>query len=87
MARRHGHSDEQILHALRRAESGQQVVEVRRQLGEEHLKRKRLVADLTIDRHLLPEIVRKKLRGLGSDVSWLAGPTWSQRSVNVGRRG
>ncbi len=33
MARRRGHTDEQILHALRQAEGGEKVVEVCRQLG------------------------------------------------------
>jgi putative transposase len=32
-----------------------------RQLREENGKLKRLVADLSLDRHLLQEIVRKKL--------------------------
>jgi putative transposase len=32
-----------------------------RQLREENAKLKRLVADLSLDRHLLQEIVRKKL--------------------------
>jgi putative transposase len=39
------------------------VAEVRelRQLREENSKRKRLVADLTLDKHILTEIVRKKV--------------------------
>jgi putative transposase len=32
-----------------------------RQLREENTKLKRLVADLSLDRHMLQEIVRKKL--------------------------
>jgi putative transposase len=32
-----------------------------RQLREENAKLKRLVADLSLDRHMLQEIVRKKL--------------------------
>jgi putative transposase len=32
-----------------------------RQLREENAKLKRLVADLSLDRHVLQEIVRKKL--------------------------
>jgi putative transposase len=35
-----------------------------RQLREENTKLKRLVADLSLDRHMLQEIVRKKLYGL-----------------------
>ena len=89
MARRRGHTDEQILAALRQAESGTTVAEVCRQVGiaeqtcsvwkrnyaglglselrelrqlrEENTKLKRLLADLSLDRHMLQEIVRKKL--------------------------
>jgi len=89
MARRRGHTEEQILAALRQAESGTTVAEVcrhvgiaeqtfyvwkrnyaglglselreLRQLREENTKLKRLVADLSLDRHMLQEIVRKKL--------------------------
>jgi putative transposase len=89
MARRQGHTEEQILAALRHAESGTTVTEVcrdvgiseqtfyvwkrkyaglglselreLRQLREENTKLKRLVADLSLDRHMLHEIVRKKL--------------------------
>ena len=89
MVRRRGHTDEQILAALRHAEGGTAVVEVCRQMGiaeqtfytwkrkygelglsvvrelrqlrEENTKLKRLVADLLLDRHMLQEIVRKKL--------------------------
>ncbi|UVT19680.1 MAG: IS3 family transposase [Nitrospira sp.] len=88
MARRGGHTEEQILAALRQAEGGTTVVEVCRQVGiteqtfytwkrkyaglglselrelrqlrEENTKLKRLVADLSLDRHMLQEIVRKK---------------------------
>jgi len=86
---RKGHTDEQILQALRQAEGGEKVAEVCRKLGiseqtfytwkrkyagmglselrelrqlrEENGKLKRLVADLSLDRHMLQEIVRKKL--------------------------
>ena len=89
MARRRGHTEEQIWAALRDAEAGTTVVEVCRQIGsteptfytwkrqyaglglselrelrqlrEENTKLKRLVADLSLDRHMLQEIVRKKL--------------------------
>ena len=89
MARRRGHPEEQILVALRQAESGPTVAEIcrtvgiseqpfyvwkrkyaglalselreLRQLREENTKLKRLVADLSLDRHMLQEIVRKKL--------------------------
>jgi putative transposase len=84
-----GHSEEQILRALRQAESGTRVADVcrehgiseaafyvwkkkysglalnelreLRQLREENSKLKRLVADLSLDRHILQEIVQKKL--------------------------
>jgi putative transposase len=86
---RQGHTEEQILRALRQAESGTRVSEIcrehgiseatyyvwkkryaglglselreLRQLREENGKLKRLVADLSLDRHMLQEIVRKKL--------------------------
>jgi len=84
-----GHSEEQILRALRQAESGMRVSDIcrehgisdatfyiwkkkyaglglselreLRQLREENGKLKRLVADLSLDRHILQEIVQKKL--------------------------
>lgn len=84
-----GHSEEQILRALRQAESGTRVGDIcreygiseatyyvwkkkysglglnelreLRQLREENSKLKRLVADLSLDRHILQEIVQKKL--------------------------
>ncbi len=84
-----GHSEEEILRALREAESGDTVVEIcrkhgisqqtfylwkkkyagfglnelreLRQLRDENAKLKRLVADLSLDRHVLQEIVAKKL--------------------------
>ena len=84
-----GHSEEQILRALRQAQSGTRVADVcrehgiseaafyvwkkkysglalnelreLRQLREENSKLKRLVADLSLDRHILQEIVQKKL--------------------------
>jgi putative transposase len=88
-ARRRGHTEEQMLAALREAESGTTIAEVCREVGiseqtfyvwkrkyaglglselrelrqlrEENTKLKRLVADLSLDRHMLQEIVRKKL--------------------------
>jgi putative transposase len=84
-----GHTEEQILRALRQAESGTRVADVcrehgiseaafyvwkkkysglalselreLRQLREENGKLKRQVADLSLDRHILQEIVQKKL--------------------------
>ena len=84
-----GHTEEQILRALRQAEGGTRVADIcrehgvseatfyvwkkkygslalnelreLRQLREENAKLKRLVADLSLDRHILQEIVQKKL--------------------------
>ena len=80
-------TEEQIVYALRQAESGTPVVEVCRKLGvteqtfyrwkrtfagmgvvelrrlrqveEENRKLKQLVADLTLDKHMLQEALRK----------------------------
>ena len=85
---RKGHSEEQIMHALRQAESGQKVGDICRELGvsqqafyswkrrsaglglselrelrqlrEENRKLKTLVADLTLDKHILQEVLSKK---------------------------
>ena len=86
---RKGHSEEQIIGALRQYESGDKVTEIcrrlsvsqatfyvwkrqyaglgvqelreMRQLREENARLKRLVADLSLDRQILQEIVSKKL--------------------------
>ncbi len=86
---RKGHTEEQIVQALRQAEGGEKAAEICRKLGiseqtfytwkrkytgmglselrelrqlrEENGKLKKLVADLSLDRHMLQEIVRKKL--------------------------
>jgi putative transposase len=68
---REGHSEEQMLRAFHEAAchiwkkrySGLGLSELRelRQLREENAKLKRLVADLSLDRHILQEIVQKKL--------------------------
>ncbi len=101
MARRRGHTEEQILATVRQAESGTTVTDIcrtvgiseqtfsvwkrkyaglglselreLRQLREENTKLKRRVADLSLDRHMLQEIVRKKLEGLGTGGPWPAG--------------
>jgi putative transposase len=82
-------AEEQIVYALRQAESGTPVVEVCRKLGvteqtfyrwkrkfaglgvaelrrlrqleDENRRLKQLVADPTLDKHMLQEVVRKKL--------------------------
>jgi putative transposase len=86
---RKGHSEEQIVYALRQAEAGKKVSEVCREMGvsaqafyswkrryaglgvselrelrqlrEENRKLKTLVADLTLDKHILQEVLSKKV--------------------------
>jgi len=85
---RRGHTEEQIMAALRQAEAGKKVSDVCRELGvsqqafyswkrryaglglselrelrqlrEENRKLKTLVADLTLDKHILQEVLSKK---------------------------
>lgn len=85
---RKGHSEEQIVYALRQAEGGKKVGEICREMGvspqafyswkrryaglglnelrelrqlrEENRKLKTLVADLTLDKHILQEVLSKK---------------------------
>ena len=54
---------EQTFYVWKRKYAGLGLSELRelRQLREESTKLKRLVADLSLDRHMLQEIVRKKL--------------------------
>ena len=87
--KRKRYSDEQIVYALRQAESGAKVVEICRKLGvteqtfyrwrkkyagvgiselrelrqlrEENRKLKHLVADLSLDRQILKDVLAKKL--------------------------
>ena len=86
---RKGHSEEQIVFALRQVENGAKVPEVCRKLGvseqtfyrwrqnygglgvselrelrqlrDENSRLKRLVADLSLDKHILPEVLSKKV--------------------------
>ena len=86
---RKGHSEEQIVFALRQAEAGKKVGDICREMGvsqqafyswkkryagvgvselrelrqlrEENRKRKTLVADLTLDKHILQEVLSKKV--------------------------
>jgi putative transposase len=85
---RKGHSEEQIMLALRQVEAGKKVGDVCREMGvsqqafyswkrkytglalnelrelrqvrEENRKLKMLVADLTLDKHILQEVLSKK---------------------------
>jgi putative transposase len=54
---------EQTFYVWKRKYAGLGLSELRelRQLREENTKLKRLVADLSLDRHMLQEIMRKKL--------------------------
>jgi putative transposase len=86
---RKGHTEEQIIYALRQAEGGQKVGDVCREMGisqqafyswkkrfaglglnelrelrqlrEENGKLKTLVADLSLDKHILQEVLSKKV--------------------------
>ena len=62
ICRRHGIS-QQSFYLWKRKYAGLGLSELRelRQLREENGKLKRLVADLSLDRHILQEIVAKKL--------------------------
>ena len=58
------HNEEQIIYALKRVEAGSKGLEVCREMGisEQTLytrKLKALVADLSLDKHILQEVVRK----------------------------
>jgi putative transposase len=85
---RKGHSEEQIVYALRQVEAGKKVADICREVGvsqqafyswkrryggvglselrelrqlrEENRKLKNLVADLTLDKHILQEVLSKK---------------------------
>jgi len=86
---RKGHTEEQIIYALRQAEAGQKIGDICRELGvsqqafyswnrryvglglselrelrqlrDENRKLKTLVADLTLDKHILQEVLSKKV--------------------------
>ena len=62
VCRKHGIS-QQTLYLWKKKYAGLGLSELRelRQLREENSKLKRLVADLSLDRHILQEIVGKKL--------------------------
>jgi putative transposase len=86
---RKGHTEEQIVYALRQVEGGKKVSDICREMGvsqqafyswkrryaglglnelrelrqlrEENRKLKTLVADLTLDKHILQEVLSKKV--------------------------
>ena len=105
-------SEEQIVYAIRQAESGTPVGDLCRQLGvseatfytwkkkyahlgvselrrlrqveEENSRLKRLVADLSLDKHMLSEALRKKVYGPHAAETWLAGFKIPSKSVACG---
>ena len=56
-------TESQILFSLQQAQTGTPTAELRRmrQLEEENARLKKLVADLSLDRHMLQEVLKKKL--------------------------
>ena len=64
ICREHGIS-EQTFHNWKRKYGGMGVSELRRLrlLEEENRKLKQLVADLTLDKHILQEVVKKRSKG------------------------
>lgn len=74
VCRKHGIS-EQSFYRWKKNCAGLGLNEPRelRQLREENSKLKRLVADLSLDRHILQEIVAKELKGLAAAVNWPSG--------------
>ena len=86
---RKGHSEEQIVYAIRQVEAGKKVTDVCREMGvsaqafyswkrryagvgiselrelrqlrDENRQLKTLVADLTLDKHILQEVLSKKV--------------------------
>jgi putative transposase len=66
---------------------GVQVLRELRQLREENGRLKRLVADLSLDRQILQEIVSKELSNLAGDAGWRGGHRRHTRSERGARRG
>jgi putative transposase len=105
-------SEEQVVYAIRQAESGTPVGDLCRQLGvseatfyawkkkyahlgvnelrrlrqveEENSRLKRLVADLSLDKHMLSEALRKTVEGPHAVENWPPGFTGRFRSVACG---
>lgn len=99
------YSNEQIIYALKRVESGDKANEVCRQLGvsegtfylwkkkyggmgvSELGRLKQLVADLSLDKHILQEVLAKKSEaGAAAGVGAVAGASLCRES-NAGRAG
>src|SRR5690242_367462 len=80
---------EQTFYRWKKKFAGMGVAELRRlrQLEEENRQLKQLVADLTLDRHMLQEVIRKNLSGRPSNgsVSIFCGSAFmSANGVRVG---
>ena len=88
LCRKHGIS-QQSFYLWKKKYAGLGLNELRelRQLREENGKLKRLVADLSLDRHILQEIVAKKLEGLVRGASWRSGRSRSTDLASGERRG
>jgi putative transposase len=63
---------EQTFYTWKRKYAGMGISELRelRQLREENRKLKTLVADLTLDKHMLQEVLSKKVQSLRAGESW-----------------
>jgi putative transposase len=74
ICRKHGIS-QQSFYLWKKKYAGLGLQELRelRQLRDENAKLKRPVADLSLDRHVLQEIIAKKLQSLVRDASWRSG--------------
>ena len=73
----------------RKKYAGMGVSEIRelRQLRDENVKLKRLVADLSLNKHMLQEVIAKKLWSLHVRESLLIGWKKSSKSAGVERVG
>ncbi len=63
---------EQTFYRWKKRFAGMGVAELHRlrQLEEENRKLKQLVADLSLDKHMLQEVIRKKLESRCSNANW-----------------
>jgi putative transposase len=75
---RQGAISEQTFYSWKQKYAGLNLSELRelQQLREENMELKRLGDDLSLDRHMLQEIVRKNLRGLGMGTARVIGSSW-----------